>query len=188
MNGFFERNWMYVAIAAALALAVHAATLVGLPDAAMARALDMLAADGGYNTLTHAPRADANSRKIVRPSPDLLYSACPFDLDKAHGALRVYARVPRGTYWSVSVFDAHTDNIFVENNRQARGGKVDFVIVGPKSGLIDGGAAHAPPQVYSPTTKGLVLFRTLIDDEANLPGIDAARRQASCGTYSDGGM
>jgi uncharacterized membrane protein len=188
MNAFFEKNWMFIAIAVALALVVHAVTLVDLPEAVMARALDDLSHGRGYNTIRHADRADANSRRIVRPSPDLFYSVCPFDLDQAHGALRVHADVPPGTYWSVSVFDAYTDNVFIENNRQATGGKVDFVIVGPKSGLIDGGKAHAPQQVYSPTTKGLVLFRTLIDDEANLPEIDAARRQATCAPYADGGM
>lgn len=184
MKAFFARNWMFAAIAAAVALIVHAATLVELPGAVMANTLETLTATTGYNTIRHAGRADAESRKIVRPSPDLLYSVCPFDLDRANGALRVHAVVPSGTYWSVSVFDAYTNNIFIENNRQARVGKVDFVVVGPKSGLIDDGRGR--PQVYSPTTKGVVLFRTLIDDEARLPEIDAARRLAGC--EPDGGM
>ena len=35
------------------------------------------------------------------------------------------------TYWSVSVFDADTDNIYVLNDRQAKNGSVDFVLTGP---------------------------------------------------------
>ena len=62
--------------------------------------------------------ADENARAIVRPSPDLLYAGCAFDL--ADGPLRIQATVPRDTYWSLSMFAANTDNFFVVNDRAAK--------------------------------------------------------------------
>jgi len=117
----------------------------------------------------------------VRPSPDLLYSACPFDLDKVgSGGVRISANAMPHTYWSVSVFDAETNNFFTLNDSQAKSGSVDIVIVGPHTGLVDNGA---PRQVRSPTARGLVLFRTLIDNDNHLAAIDTARRHASCAPY-----
>jgi uncharacterized membrane protein len=34
--------------------------------------------------------------------------------------------------------------------------------------------------IRAPTTHGLVLFRTLVNEEKNFAKIDAVRRQASC--------
>jgi uncharacterized membrane protein len=71
----------------------------------------------------------------------------------------------------------------VINDRQAKTGGVDFLIIGPHTGLFEDAVAGALPQVYSPSDRGLVLFRTLIDDEAHVTAIDAARRRAGCGAY-----
>ena len=89
--------------------------------------------------------------------------------------------MPLGTYWSVSAFDANTNNFFVRNDRQATSGEVRVVVTPPDQNKkpIVGGATY----VRSPTTRGLVLFRTLINDDANLPEIDAERRQARCDTW-----
>ena len=182
MRAFFARNWIFFAAAAAIALSVHAATLFALPHFVMAQATKKIVRDGAYNVVHHIARADEHSRVVVRPSPDLLYSICPFDLSK--GALRVQADVPPGTYWSVSVFDADTNNIFVENDRQAKDGKVDFVVLAPITGRSV--TTFVVPQhiVFSPTVTGLVLFRTLINDESRFAEIDAARRKATCGVVA----
>ena len=37
--------------------------------------------------------------------------------------------------------------------------------------------------VVAPTNKGIVLVRTLIDDETHFAEIDAARRHAACEAY-----
>lgn len=135
----------------------------------------VLARMGPVNQMQHQGRVTAQSRQVVRPSPDLLYSICPFDL--AHGALHVTAKVPPGTYWSVSVFDDDTNNFFVRNDRQVKGA-IDFVLLPPK-----GAAAVLPKNattMHSPSLKGLVLFRTLIPNEAAFAKVDAVRRQAAC--------
>ena len=194
MKNFLSRNGVYFAAAIAVAIAVHAASLVMLPHFIMAQTMRKIVGGGAYNVVHHVSRADEHSRVIVRPSPDMLYSICPFDLSK--GALRVQASVPQGTYWSVAVFDADTNNIFVENDRQIERaenlfrslgkafqgkpeyeGKVDFVIfrAGSASDQL-----RPPHWIPSPTEKGLVVFRTLINDESRFAEIDKARRKVRC--------
>jgi uncharacterized membrane protein len=167
------RNWPWFALAIAVAVTAHLVSVRLLPHAVMGL---VLAKVGPMDSVRHGKRPDETSRAVVRPSPDLLYSTCPYDL--ADGPLRVTAPVPAGTYWSVSAFDADTNNFFVENDRQA-GAKVDFLLVQAADG-------HKLPKgvavVVSPSRRGLVLFRTLIDDEARLPEIDRVRREAKCGT------
>jgi uncharacterized membrane protein len=38
--------------------------------------------------------------------------------------------------------------------------------------------------LFAPTDKGLFLIRLLVNDEKNLPALDALRRQASCETVA----
>jgi uncharacterized membrane protein len=175
------REWAgWVTATLVVALAVHIASVRYLPRAIMHIALSHM---GAVNTIHHQRRPDAHTRGVVRPSPDLLYSACPFDLSK--GGLLVTAPVPPNTYWSVSVFDADTNNIFALNDRQARTDKVMLQIVRagrPMAALL--GKKNEPRfddrDVISPTTRGIVLFRTLINNENNFAKIDAVRRRASC--------
>ncbi len=166
------RNWLYVAAALVVAAAVHVASIVYLPDIVMNRVMSGMTRTGGVNTMLHGARATSASRAVVRPSPDLLYSTCVYDLDKAGGRLRVRASGMPNTYWSVSAFDARTDNFFVLDDRQAKGSAFDITLASPR-------AAH-PGDIPSPTARGIILVRTLIDDDAHLARIDAARRGAVC--------
>jgi uncharacterized membrane protein len=172
------RSWIVAALA--IAVAVHVASVWYLPHFIMHQAMAQM---GTVNAIHHQPRVTADSRGVVRPSPDLLYSACPFDL--TNGPLLVTAPVPQGTYWSVSVFDADTNNIFALNDRQVRTGRVMLQVVRRNGTMADFlSKANEPPltykDVFSPTTHGLVLFRTLISDEKDFAKIDAVRRQANC--------
>ena len=166
--------WALAAIV--LGVGLHVALIYALPHLVMMRVMDRL---GAVNTIHHAARVDATSRAIVRPSPDLLYSDCPYDLSK--GALRVTATVPPDTYWSVSAFDSKTDNFFVLDDRNVNG-TVDFVLIA--KGMIAN--AGALPVVISPTKHGVLLFRTLIDDEKHFATLDKTRRDARCGGFTKG--
>jgi uncharacterized membrane protein len=171
------RAWIgWIAATLAVAFVVHFGSMMLLPHLVMNRALAQM---GAANTIHHGRRADATSHGVVRPSPDLLYSSCPFDLSK--GPVRVRAPIPPNTYWSVSAFDDATDNFFVENDRQAKDSMVDFILVGPHRGKQPVGRI-----VRSPSERGLILFRTLIADEKNFAALDAGRRQATCGTVRNG--
>ena len=170
MSGGKVMAWLVFTLV--IAVIVHAVTPIALPHLIMSRAMSKM---GGFNTIHNGRRVDETSRGVVRPSPDLLYSSCPYDLSA--GPLHVHAPVPPGTYWSVSAFDADTNNYFVRNDRHA-GGVVDFFVV-------RGGGGRPQPAseiVQSPTQRGLLLFRTLINDEGRFAAIDAARRMATCVT------
>ena len=175
------RQWAaLVAIALGTAALVHAATLAYVPRLVMN---SVMAKMGAPNTMHHAPRATAASHGVVRPSPDLLYSSCPFDLSA--GPLHVHAPVPPGTYWSVSAYDDTTNNFFALNDRQAGAGAVDLLIV--SQGESRPAAAGGMRIAASPSKTGVVLLRTLINDEKRFAAIDRARRQATCETISGSG-
>ena len=176
---WLKHNWGWIVATLVVAAIVHVALVIATPRVIMARAMATIAR-GGVNTIAHGRRPTATSRGIVRPSPDLLYSSCVFDLDAAGGALRVHASGMPDTYWSVSAFDDDTNNFFVENDRQAKGA-VDFVITAPGH-YVD----TRLPVVTAPSARGLVLFRTLINDETRLAEIDRARRGAACEPFKGG--
>lgn len=173
-------KWISYAIGIALvAVAVHVVSVWALPTVIMSRTMARVG-EAGWNTIHFGKRPDATARAVVRPSPDLLYSTCAYDLSA--GPLRVRSPVPNDTYWSVSLFDDATNNFYVLDDRQANAEKhavVDFIVVpaGAHSGTED------MPAIESPSTKGLVLFRTLINNEKNLAAIDALRREATCATW-----
>jgi uncharacterized membrane protein len=169
--------WTWIAATLVVAVVVHVASVMVLPRLIMMRTMGGISKVAGLNHMTFGKRPTSANRGVVRPSPDLLYGSCVYDLHVAGGAVRVRASGMPKTYWSVSAFDADTNNFFVENDRKA-GDHVDFLIVSP--GYAGGGTL---PKVEAPTEHGIVLFRTLIDDDKRLAAIDAARRHASCEAY-----
>ncbi len=159
---------------------VHVVAVWAIPRVIMLGTMVALARQQGCNVAVYAPRADETARAVVRPSPDLLYSLCVYDV--ADGPVQITADVPRDTYWSVSMFAANTDNFFVLNDRQATGGRVALVLAPP------GAAVEVPDgavRVDAPSTRGIVLVRTLVSDEARLAELDAVRRTFRCGPQSD---
>lgn len=163
---------------APLALALFAAllawhvTLANFPQVLMRLAIGRVAQAGGENRMAHAPLVTAKSRAIVRPSPDLLYSSCPFDLKRGPVLVQVPA-IP-AAYWSLSVFDERTDTAFVRNGREAPGGVRVALLA----------AGQTAPAGYTPVRvdgrRGIALVRVLIDRTRPFAVIDAARRRASC--------
>jgi uncharacterized membrane protein len=166
-----------------LAAFAYEATILATPRLLMAYAMHRVTAGVGLNHILHAPRADENARAIVMPSPDLLYSACAYDL--AAGPLRVHAPIPRETYWSLAAYDARTDNYFTIDDRTAEADAVDLVLVADDVPLP--AAASGTRVVRAPGNKGLVLLRTLVDRDERASELDGARRQASCAALPAGG-
>jgi uncharacterized membrane protein len=171
------REWIgWIVLTLAIAFGVHVASVRYLPHAIMHIAMRKM---GAPNEIHHGKRVDETSRGVVRPSPDLLYSTCPFDLSK--GTLEVRAPVPPGTYWSVSAFDAETNNFFKLNDHEIGGQPLELLLLPPHGGQEP--AMHIAGQlvVRAPTVHGLILFRTLIGNEKDFAKLDAIRRQATCG-------
>ena len=176
------RSWKSIAATLLVAVVVHGVSVFFLPRLIMIRTMARITKLAGINTILHAPRPTWRSRMVVRPSPDLLYSICVYDFSAADGAVRVHTHDMPETYWSVSVFDANTNNIYPLNDRQAKTGAADFLLIA--AGTSAG--AGRLPVVPAPTNRGIVLFRALIDDETHIAEIDAARHYAACESYKAG--
>jgi len=157
------------------AAVIHVAAVQYLPTLIMSRVVSVAAGDANGKILFR-DRVTSDSRQVVRPSPDLLYSICTFDVTRY--PLKITTGAPTDTYWSVSFFAENTDNFHVLNDGQAQGKSATILLIGQGQKI--------PPQaetvtvVSAPTTTGLVLFRTLISDDARLAEIDQQRRVAKC--------
>jgi len=166
---------MWAIFTLALAAAVHWAAVAYLPELIMSRVMAGMSKKS-VNAIVHDNRATAASRTVVKPSPDLLYSHCVFDVTRA--PLKVTTAAPDGTYWSVAFYAANTDNFFALNDTTAGGKSATIVLVG------QGQVLEPQPEgtliVSAPTAKGLVLFRTLIDSDPREPELDRLRRDAKC--------
>lgn len=151
--------------------AVLAVTTFGLMEGAVRR----LSSRGGVNTMTYANLANPKAQPIVRPSPDLAYSSCPFDLS-AGPLLITYAPIA-GRYSSLSIFDARTDVVFVRNDVQA-GGKPVRVVVAREGQKVPGGIEA----VRVGHDRGIALVRLLLADPKEIASLEGARKQSSCAT------
>lgn len=147
--------------------------MVATPDVLMGLAVQRVSAVGGINRFSHAPLATAASRTIVRPSPDLAYSSCPFDL--TNGPLLIDAVPVPAPYWSLSIFDSHTNVALVRNGEKADYQPFKIAVVAP--GQI---APTGYEAVHVDGTRGIALVRILIDLPARFPAIDRERRVTTC--------
>jgi uncharacterized membrane protein len=127
--------------------------------------------------MSYGNLATPERQPVVRPSPDLAYSSCPYDLSDGPIAIDV-APVP-GRYSSLSIFDAATDVIFVRNDVEA-GGKPFRIIVARAGQAVPRGAET----VRTNHDHGIALIRLLLKEPAEIGGLDAIRRQSSCGTVT----
>lgn len=155
------------------ALFFHLVTVLAAPYVVMNAAMKRLSRDGALlNTWIHAPRVSERSRAVVRPSPDLAYSACVYDLEDGPVRVRVAAW---DDYMSVSMFQSNTDNFFTKNDRSADAG-VDLVLV--KKG-------RKPPEgagfvVESPSRRGIIVQRRLAPTQQRFEAAAAIRASDVC--------
>jgi uncharacterized membrane protein len=170
------RRWLLPSL---LGLVVAAlawqATLLAIPRGIMSLAVSRLGEAGGLNRMLHAPLPGPGRRTVVRPSPDLAYSSCPFDLSK--GPLLVEVAPVAAPYWSLSVFDARTDVAFVRNNRDT-GGTGFRVALAMEGQAVPAGAET----IRLDDAKGVALLRILVEDRVRFSSLDRARRGSGCRT------
>lgn len=167
------RNWLGPMLFGLIVAAATAwAAVLYIPYGLMNVAMDRLG-QGGVNTMSHGNLASPERQPVVRPSPDLAYSSCPYDL--SNGAVAINVTPVPGRYSSLSIFDAATDVIFVRNDVEA-GGKPYRIIV-----ARDGQAVPAGAEVVRTNhDRGIALIRLLLTDPGEIGGLDAVRRQSSC--------
>ncbi len=169
------KRWIAPLIAMLLtALGAWYVTLELTPYVLMELAERRLARAEGFNHFFHAPPVDARHQTIVRPSPDLLYSSCPYDLTK--GPLEVRATPIPGHYSSISVFDGRTDVAAVRNDEAMAGHPIRLIVA------LGGQQVPAGADVVRVTMpRGIVLQRVLLADPSEAATIDPLRRAAWCG-------
>jgi uncharacterized membrane protein len=122
---------------------------------------------------------DANSRRVVMPTPDLLYALCRLDVTER--PVRVQVNPGGVPMWSVAMYADQSDNFFVINDRQAAGATVDLVLLPPGTSP---GAAPVPAgaqTIGAPSGQVLLLMRLLVSDyERDRETLEAARRSLRC--------
>lgn len=153
----------------------HVGLVLAAPHVIMGAAIKRASHDGELiNQFQFGPRTTKDSRWVVRPSPDLAYSTCVYDL--SGGPLLITAAPsPNHGYLSISVFAANTDNIAVFDSSQQPQG-IRFVLAQEGQKVPAGERV-----VYSPSAKGIVLDRRLAPNAELFAAADQARRADSCG-------
>jgi uncharacterized membrane protein len=126
------------------------------------------------NQWVFAPPATHERRTIVRPSPDLLYSLCCYDISRY--PLRLTA-VISDNYWSISGFAMNTDNFFAINDRQAKSDPIEVVLV-PKGMTYEDSTGKAYV-IVAPTDTGIILIRTVITSKDDLPRLTEIQKKAT---------
>lgn len=171
------RRFAPLAVVALVAFGSYYGTLAAAPYGLMRLAEAKLAKTAPVNHFTHTPPVRAERQFVVRPSPDLLYSVCPYDLTA--GPLEVTAvPVPR-RYSSISVFDARTDNAFVRNDEEM-GGKPMRVVLALEGQQVPTGVETVRLRYAT----GIVLQRVLLADPSEAAAVDPIRQKAKCRTLA----
>lgn len=166
------------ATAVATAVVVHLAAVSVYPRVIMNAALDRLSRDGAaVNTWLHAPRMTEDWRTIVRPSPDIAYSSCVYDL--ADGPVRIHVE-PWQDYMSLSLFDANTDNFYTLNDQRMPATGADVIIYqrGAEPSRADADAAFEVVETTS--RRGVALIRRLAPTQERFALANAARGREIC--------
>ncbi len=201
MSRWSTRSWpsqpwqRWLALGLAVAVLMHLLTVWALPRLIMREAMARIAqetaaqarAQGAPQAATGAylpPSTDHTQRRIVMPSPDLLYATCALDLSK--GPMHITAEVAHPRYWSVALYGANSDNFFVVNDRStpARSSKapdLDLRILPPGTERATTAADGESTVVEAPSRKVLLLMRLLLtDDPADLELAKSARSTLRC--------
>lgn len=167
-------RWLIPAAAGLVGLVLGFQLMLGfLPGFIMTQAMERFEVLGGVaNEEGHAPPIDETARSVVRPSPDILYSGCLFDV--SNGPMTVTAPAPSdGGYASVSFFDNRTNNFAVVNDRDMEGGVVTYT-------LAARGQASGEGVIEAPTDTGLILYRRIWADPEAFEATDTDRRRFDC--------
>ena len=175
MSERYKKILRWLAVVFIVATVTHVGVIFVIPRGMMWIASYVLGNRIGTNSFFHADRPNFENQAVVRSSPDLIYSACAYDVS-AH-PIRVTAPLT-GSYMSLSMYAADTACFFVRNDRQAPKG-FDVVVLGPDSPdrKIEGATT-----VRAPSARGFMLFRNFAGSGAQVKKIEEIRRQAKIET------
>jgi len=172
MSATWRASALKFALAALVTAVVsHIAVVNAAPTMLMGAAMERIGA-GATNAWAHGARVTETSRGVVRPSPDLAYSACVYDLSR--GPVRITAGA-WDAYMSLSLYSADSDNYFVLSDREAPNG-IDIVLVQHARDAPD----DANQVVVSPSRRGVAIVRRLAPSPDRFAAADRARQNDVC--------
>ena len=175
----FGRHTVVIGLLVALSAgATHLALRVWqAPRTVMSRLETAVAeAAGGYNRCLHRRSLELRQGGIRRPNPDVLPTTVAYDL--SDGALQLAGPLWSG-YWSLSVYQHNSDNVFVVNDREFSDDTFNIVVSREPLVLPDGAR-----NIVSPTMRGLVVIRRLVPGPDSLPALRRNQDQMSCVTIT----
>lgn len=177
-------RWLASFIVFVAALFVgHQLVLDKTPGFIMKKAMTVMKENGAQlHSFTLSARTTPQSQTVVRPSPDLAYSICPFDLSGGQSLL-VQAGA-YSNYGSVSFFDARTNNFATVRigPEQTPGARFGVKLHPPGKRAADDN--FAGPQIEAPSAKGLILIRRLAPSQAAYDEVAKIAVGDSCGPIS----
>lgn len=166
-------------------LAGHLTVLHRTPDVIMNKTMQTMQERGILlNQFVLSPRMTPQTQTVVRPSPDLAYSICMFDLKR--GQSIIVNAIPYGVYTSVSFFDAQTNNFSTvridANSNPVTGSKIILHAPGgTRTPNKDLGRHH----VEAPTMSGLMLIRRLAPTRMDYDKVAKLSANDSCALQPD---
>jgi uncharacterized membrane protein len=170
------RNWLLPVILGLIMAAVAwQSTILATPYALMSAAMTKIGQAGAVNQFRFAEMATPDNQPIVRPSPDLMYASCVFDV--SDGPVLIDVEPIPDSYWSVSIFDARTDVAKVVSVREQGNGPARLVL---HKGDMQLEMAPGYEPVALKYDQGIALIRILLSDPGKYAEIDAIRRKSRC--------
>jgi uncharacterized membrane protein len=110
----------------------------------------------GENIFIITPLPDETARTVVRPSPDLFYGICAYNVKSS--PVLIEALVPK-KYWSMQFYQMNTDNFSSFSNQRDEAYRVDTTTKITLISASDDSSKYQGDVVRSPTDKGVMLIR-----------------------------
>lgn len=128
---------------------------------------------GDWNQCLHNRTYGPSYGTVERANADNMGSAMAYDL--SGGPVRL-SGVTWPNYWSLSVYQQNTDNIFVVNDAQLESDNFDFTLSLSADETIPRGSTR----IVSPTKKGIVLIRRFAPNSEAEEAIRENQAQMNC--------
>ena len=139
-----------------------------------------IGANDSVNTvLLHTETANSDTRALKRPSPDLMYSLCPYDVK--YKPLVITSAIP-DSYWSISFYADNTDNYVTLNDHDIAENNIKIYLVGVNSEpkKVESGIV-----VVSPSNSGYILIRLFVGNGENLQALKDVQNSLGCIEYNE---
>ena len=179
-------RYVYLAaVALVLAGLVHIVVIVTVPYFAERDAWAKLSDRGPAWTFHEAARPGASQAWLGENDPNFASIACRFDLNEAALEVTSSETLP---FWSVSIYDERSRNIYSFNDATAVGGRLFLIVVDP---VQMARLRQNPPReaeeavlVEAPISKGFVVVRALAPEATWQSEVNAFTSDARCARYA----